>query len=127
MRSYSVAVASLAIGAPARWTDNLLSQHRLPDVISSRHGVPRRIGYLAVVRLGLVRELHTQLGIGVADAVAIAARMLDSESDGVHSAGMLSVRVDVSALERRIQQRLAEALESAPTPRRGRPPSRASM
>ena len=27
MRSYDIAIASLTIDAPAKWTDNLLSQH----------------------------------------------------------------------------------------------------
>ena len=43
MRSYDVAVASLAIDATSKWTDNILSQHAVLGVISARRGVARRI------------------------------------------------------------------------------------
>lgn len=124
MRFYDVAIASLAIDAPRKWTDNTLSQNHFTGVVSASRGVPRRIGYPALLRLAVVREFHMQLGIGVADALAIAERALAPGADGVHSSGMLLVRVDLVALERRLQQRLSEALESAPSPRRGRPPGR---
>lgn len=126
MRSYTVAVASLAIDAPLKWTDNVLSQYDVPDVVSARRGVSRRVAYSAVFRLAVVRELHLGLGIGVADALAMAARLLDPDSGGLHSAGALSVRVDLALIERRLGQRLADALESAPSPRRGRPRARRS-
>lgn len=124
MRSYDVAVASLAIGAPRKWTDNVISQHSLPDVISERRGVARRITHPGLVRLALVRELQMELGIGVADALKVADDVLRQGSGGVHRAGALTLQVDLEALERRLARHLAEALESAPAPRRGRPPSR---
>ncbi len=121
MRSYNVAIASLAIEAPQKWTDNLLSHHVLPGVVSGTRGLARRIPYQALVRLALVRQLHTVLGIGVADAVRIAGVMLDSAGTPIYSGGQLSVTLDRAALERRLDARLADVLESAPTPRRGRP------
>jgi hypothetical protein len=124
LRSYDVAIASLAIGAPRKWTDNVISQHTLPDVISERRGVARRITYPGLVRLALVRELQTELGIGIADALVVADNVLRQESGGVHRAGALTLRVDLEALERRLSRHLGDALESAPAPRRGRPPSR---
>ena len=57
MRSYSVAVAALAIGAPRKWTDNVLSQHQLPEIVSVRQGVARRIPYHTLIQLALIREL----------------------------------------------------------------------
>ncbi len=123
MRSYDVAVASLAIDAPLKWTDNLLSQHRLPDVVSERRGVARRISYSGLVRLALIRLLHVELRLGVGDAVRVADQLLDSEGTGVYESGQLRLSVDRSALERALDLRLTEVLESAPTPRRGRPPN----
>ena len=124
MRSYNIAIASLTIDAPIRWADNLLSQYMLPDVISARRGVARRISYPALMRLALIRQLHTRLGLGVGDAIRIASELLDSEGNGVYESGQIRLSFDRPGLERSLNARLAEALESAPAPRRGRPPKR---
>ena len=124
MRSYDIAIASLTIDAPAKWTDNLLSQHGLPDVVSARRGVARRISYPALVRLALIRQLHTRLGLGVGDAIRIASALLDSGDTHVHESGQLRLTFDRLGLERALDARLAEVLESAPALRRGRPPKK---
>ena len=126
MRSYNITVASLTIDAPTRWVDNLLSQYALPDVISARRGVARRISYPALMRLALIRQLHTRFGLGVGDAIRIASELLDSEGNGVYESGQIRLSFDRPGLERSLNARLAEALESAPAPRRGRPPKRAA-
>lgn len=122
MRIYDVAVATLAICAPRKWTDNVLSQYNLPEVLSVRQGVARRIPYPALIRLAVVRQLHIELGIGVADAVGFAARLLDSGQHPVLAAGQLTLGVDLTALRRAVDERLTAALESAPARPRGRPP-----
>ena len=125
MRSYNVAVASLAIDATTKWTDNLLTQHVVPDVISAQRGIARRITHPALIRISLIRQLHISLGVSVADAVRIAAHLLESEAPAVYKSGLLTLTVDIRKLEHRLNERLASVLESAPTPRRGRPPNRA--
>ena len=122
MRSYDVAIASLALNAPLKWTDNTIAQHRIKDVLSARRGVARRISFAGLVRLAVIRQIHTCLGSSVADAVRIANQLLDSGSIGVHDSGQLRLTVDVASLERELNQRLADALESAPSRTRGRPP-----
>ena len=124
MRSYDVAITSLAIDAPAKWTDNLLSQYAIPGVVTTQRGVARRIPHAALLLLAVVRELHTGVGMSVRDAVALAPRLLDDASGGAHSGGHLRVVLDRVALERDLATRLRHALESAPSPRRGRPPRR---
>lgn len=126
MRVYDIAVTSLAIHAPRKWTDNVLSQHSIPDVDSMRQGITRRIPHRALIRLAVIRELHTELGISVADAVAFASRLLDSGHSPVLSAGQLTLTIDLAALRRTVDARLAAAMESAPSRRRGRPPRRPS-
>ena len=121
MRAYDVAVVALAIDAPRKWIDNLLSQHQLAEVLSIRQGVARRVSYSALVRLGVIRQLHVELGIGVGDAVRIAARILDSGTSSGLEVGQLKLTLDVDALRQRLDHRLAIAIESAPSPRRGRP------
>lgn len=124
MRSYDVAVTSLAINAPQKWVDNVLSQHPIPEVGGTRRGVGRRIPYQALVRLALVRELHLALGTSVREAVLLAATLLDPASGGVHVRGPLRVTFDRLALEQTLNERLREALESAPISTRGRRPQR---
>ena len=124
MRSYDVAVASLAIDAPMRWTDNTLSQHHIPGVSSQERGVTRRIAHPALLTLAVVRQLHVLLGMSVRDAVAMASRLLDSPGEDVPGSGQLRVSLDRPALEHLVEHRLREVLESAPTRRRGRPPGR---
>jgi hypothetical protein len=125
VRHYDVAIAALAIDAPPKWIDNVLSQHAVPDVVSARRGVSRRLSHSALLRLALVRELHVELRLGVRDALELAAELLDTRDASVHARGHLRVAFDRSALERDLAARLGDALESAPIPRRGRPPRRA--
>ena len=65
MRSYSVAVAALAIGSSQKWLDNTLSHFPVPQVSSEKRGVARRIPHGALVHLALARDLHESLGLGV--------------------------------------------------------------
>ena len=124
MRLYSIAVASLAIDAPVKWTDNLLAHHTIQDVRSRSRGVPRGVSWAGLVRIALIRELHLALGCGVREAVALADRLL-SAPDGVVGVGRWWTLGFVRrTLEGDVQGRLAEALESAPRPRRGRPAGR---
>jgi hypothetical protein len=60
----------------------------------------------------------------VREAVAIAAELLADDGDGVLQRGHLRVIVDRPALAQALDLRLRDALESAPSPRRGRPTRR---
>lgn len=125
MRLYSVAVASLAIDAPLKWTDNLIAHHDIPDVRSRTRGVARGVSWAGLVRIALVRELHVALGCGVREAVALSDALLQSPAESLKVGRWATVAFDRRALEQDLQRGLAEALESAPRPRRGRPAPRA--
>jgi hypothetical protein len=127
VRFYDVAITSLAIDAPLKWTDNVLSQHSVMDVVSARRGVARRVPHSALVHLALTRELHVELGLGVRDALGLARQLLTPAGVSGPSEvrrGHLRLACDRSALERTLEGRLREALETAPSPRRGRPRAR---
>lgn len=124
MRTYDVAVASLAIGATTKWTDNVLSHHAISGVVAVQRGVTRKIPRPALFLLAVARELHAELGMSVRDALGLAARLLADEAGGVHGSGHVRVTLDRPALERDLDRRLRDALESAPEVRRGRPPKR---
>ncbi len=124
MRLYDVAIAALAIHAPRKWVDNILSHHEVPEVVIARRGVSRRIPHSALLQLALTRDLHVDLGMSVRDALGLAAALLRDEEGAVHTSGHLRVTLDRASLERRLQARLRDALESAPVPHRGRPRTR---
>lgn len=124
MRSYTVAVTSLAIDAPERWTDNVLCQFVIPGVISVRRGIARKLPHAVVVRLAIIRQLNTSLGVGVGDAIRLTADLLRSEPVGVFESGQLKLVLNMRDVERSVDARLAAALESSPIRRRGRPPRR---
>ena len=124
MRSYSVAIASLAVGAPVKWTDNLLAHHPVQEIQARRRGVARRLSWAALVRVALIRELHVRLGCGVREAVALSLTLLEAPASAASTGQWLTLSVDRAVLEGELRQRLSEVLESAPRPRRGRPPRR---
>lgn len=124
MRSYTIAVASFAIDAPHRWTDNLLSHFEIPGVVSSRRGVARKLTHAAIVRLAIIRQLHARLGIGTGDAIRVTDELLCSEPVGDFESGHLKLSVNRAEVERAVNARLVEALESHPIRRRGRPPGK---
>jgi hypothetical protein len=67
------------------------------------------------------------IGISVVDAVRIAASLLGPETSAVYQSGHVSISINFKELERVLDERLASALESAPSPRRGRPARKAEM
>ena len=150
MRVYDVAVASLAIGVEKKWLDNLTSQHSLPGTDHFARGVPRRLSMRALVTAALVRQLNRELGVPVARAVDLAAAIILVDLPPVAVAGagagvgigeplvavglqslrtvnvtaVISLTVDLHGLERDIERRLLEAMETAVPRRRGRPPAK---
>ena len=119
MRVYDVAVASLAIDAPQKWTDNVLSQHDVPGIDVARRGVARRIPHATLLHLALTRELHAILGLSVRDALPLAQRLLSAEGNQEVRRGSVRLVLDRDHLDRTVERRLRDALESAPMPRRG--------
>jgi hypothetical protein len=124
MRLYSVALTALAIDAPQKWTDNLIAHHDIPDVRSRSRGVARGVSWPGLVRIALIRDLHVALGCGVREAVALSDVLLRAPSGRTGIGRWSTLGFERSALEQDLQRRLAEALESAPRPRRGRPARR---
>ena len=127
MRLYGIAVVSLAIGAPTKWTDNLIAHHEIPDVRSRARGVARGVSWNGLVRIALIRELHLELGCGVREAVALADLLLRAPAGTTSAGRWLTVTLGRAAFEQELQRRLGDVLESAPRPRRGRPVRRASV
>src|SRR3954468_23721093 len=99
MRSYDVAMASLAIDAPLKWTDNVLSQHDVPGVAVARRGIARRIPYTTLLHLALTRELHALLGLSVREALPLARQLLSLDGPVGVQRGSVQLVVDRALID----------------------------
>lgn len=104
--------------------DNLLSQHDVPDVVHHERGSARGISWNGLIRIALIRLLNQDLGCGVREAVALASQLIDQSGTAIKG-GVVMIHFDRASLEATLRDRLSDVIESAPRPRRGRPPRRA--
>lgn len=133
MRGYSVVAAALALSVDPKWLDNVLSQHRVEGVAQTRQGVQRRLAPSALYLIATVHTLNRELQVPVGGALSIAHALWRDppeagESDqGIHRIEGISLRIDRSEIKARVDAALAEAVEIAPRPRRGRPPRKRTI
>jgi hypothetical protein len=125
MRAYTVATVAITLGVTSKWLDNALSRFPVRGVIQGRQGIRRRLGPQAVVTLYIACELNRLLGIPLGDAISLAERA--TAAGGLATISLFSsasITVDVTATAREVGERLAQAVEVTPVPRRGRPPTK---
>lgn len=122
MRGYTVAASAVTLRVSAKWLDNVLSHHAVSGVHRTRQGVQRLLPPSALIQLEIALVLTRTLGTPLGIAIPLAAR--------IHQAGgtisipgppPMSVTLDLPTLVSRLDRRLADAVESAPNPKRGRP------
>lgn len=122
-RWYDVKTVALALDVQTKWLDNLLSHHSVRGVARQRQGVERRITDDGVLAIELVRRLGL-LGIGAARAVSIAQAALTTRGSGdlryVDDSGIVLL-FPATSIERRLRDRMIDAVEAAASVRRGRP------
>jgi hypothetical protein len=135
-RVYDIAVAALAIGVERKWLDNLTAQHSIPGTEHVARGVARRLSMRTLLTAAIVRDLSRGLGVPVSRGVELAGSILKGDSDGpleplaaaaaptarLSVAESVALIVDVGRLEKEIERRLLEAMETVVPRRRGRPP-----
>lgn len=120
--TYTVRMAALATDASIKWIDNLLSHHDVPGVAGGRQGLERAISMDGLIAIEVVRVASAELGIPLARAVAIASAIIrDRPRDAIRTDSGVELRFPIADLERRLRERLVEAVDAAPTPPRGRP------
>ena len=120
-RAYTLATAALTLEMPAKWLDNTLSHIRVPGVHQERQGIARRITVDGMLILAAAALLINELGVSLAAAIEIAER-LAGNGGGYESPGGVEIRLDLQRLRSTMLERLENAVEIAPVPRRGRPP-----
>ena len=123
-RAYTVTAVAVTLRVPTKWVDNVLSHHAVPGVVQARQGVTRRLSPRAVAILELTLRLNRALGMPTEKALQLAQQCVESgESDyRLFLTDSVRLLIDLDRLTADVQLRLAEAVEMAPSPRRGRPP-----
>ena len=120
MRAYTVATVAVALHVNPKWVDNVLSHHIVRGVTQSRQGIARSLTEEAVSVLEIALRLSKAFGIPIGQGLEIAQSLI---VDGECRDDSCALTVDASAIRRHVAARLADAVEYAPIPRRGRPRS----
>jgi hypothetical protein len=120
-RAYTVATAALALDMPVKWIDNVLSHNRVPGIRQERQGIARRLSIEGLLVLGLTAVLSYELGLPTSKAIVVGHGMVAGKGRYLAGNG-LAVEIDLPAFQARLLEKLESAVETAPVPRRGRPP-----
>ena len=121
-RAYTVATAPLALGMPIKWVDNVLSHNKIGGIRHERQGIARRLSIEGLLTLALTALLIHELEVSTSRAIAIAEGIIEANGRHVCSDG-LSVEINLPTFQASLLERLENAVEVAPVPRRGRPPA----
>ena len=124
-RAYTVGTVALALAIPTKWVDNVLSHHTLVGVVQKRQGVSRKVNLEGVLHLALAINLIQDLQVPTSNALRLAS-LLTETGGNYHTKAGIAIAVDLPRTRAHLESRLAEAVEVAPIPKRGRPPGMAS-
>jgi hypothetical protein len=120
-RAYTIATAALTLGIPVKWLDNTLSHIRVPGVQQERQGVARRLTVEGLLILAIAILLINELGMPLAGAIKVAEELAGNGGRYASPEG-LAVQLNLDNVSAALLERLENAVEIAPSPKRGRPP-----
>ncbi len=121
-RAYTVATAALALGVPVKWVDNILSHNRVTGIRQERQGVARRLSIEGLLILALTALVIDELGMSTTKAIVVAEGIVKNGGRYPVAQG-LSIELDLAGFQTGLLEQLENAVEIAPAPRRGRPPT----
>ncbi len=123
MRAYTVAAAAVTLKVSQKWIDNALSHHSVRGVSQARQGIARRLTPQAVTVLEIALRLIRATSIPLGRSLALAQTLVDAGGSAaiLQVSSSITLVVDISAIAAETKERLADAVESAPNPKRGRP------
>jgi len=123
MRAYTVATTAVTLRVAPKWLDNVLSQNNIEGVIKRRQGVARRLTPQAVIILDLALRLTKAFHTAIPAALRLAQQLRENSPEvaGIDVGEGLRLSIDLRRLEAEVMERLAHAVEIAPSPTRGRP------
>ena len=120
MRAITTDTAAAAIGIQKKALDNLLGRLDLPEAVSGRQGVDRRIPVTLLPELLVAVEISERLGVSVRAAFDLARRL---SAGPIDLGPYLHLRADFSSVRGEVEEQLEVAIESVVRKRRGRPRS----
>ncbi|SRR6266566_2321120 len=120
-RAYTIATAALALRMPLKWLDNALSHYKVPGIQQRRQGVARRLTIDGLLTLAVAITLIHDLSIPLLAALEIADKLIRNGGRHISAQGV-DIQLDLETLKARLFERLENAVEIAPVPKRGRPP-----
>jgi hypothetical protein len=121
-RAYSTSTVAHALRADPKWLDNLLAHHNVLGTAKARQGSPRHLTPESIAILYIAKALTSSLGCTVAQALEVATSLVKQRE--LHLAPGLTLTADPSSIHELLQQRLLDAVQTAPPKTRGRPPNR---
>ena len=124
MPLYNTATVATALQVAPKWLDNLLSHNELAGLHSDSQGVSRRLPLATVIAIALAKELIETLDLSASTAVRIAEDLLRDDNGELTMSPHIRLEVPLDTLRASVMDQLSHAVETAPTPRRGRPPKR---
>lgn len=124
-RAYTVGTVALAMNVPAKWVDNILSHYHVQGVAQKRQGVSRKVGLDGLLQLTVGLALTQDLKIPISHALHLADILTRDHGHHQTPAG-IRIDLDLARLRSELEVRIAQAVEIAPIPKRGRPPQRRS-
>lgn len=124
MPLYNTTTTAAVLDVTPKWLDNLLSHNDINGLPTESQGVARRLSISAITTLALAKELMDVLDIPSPAALRLAQRILADQPGEVAISPNLTLTLRLDVLQADILRRLAHAVETVPTPRRGRPPKR---
>ena len=119
-RVYTITTAALTLGTSVKWLDNVLSHNRVSGIVQERQGVSRRLTVEGLVGLALAVLLVREIGLTIAKAIGVAENLTKTEGRYVASRGLM-LTLDLPSFRADLLERLENAVEIAPVPKRGRP------
>ncbi|MGI8403020.1 MAG: hypothetical protein ACR2NS_15650 [Gemmatimonadaceae bacterium] len=105
---------------PIKWLDNVLSHNDVQGVAQQRQGVSRKLSVEGLLVLALASSLVQELGMPMPRAIGIAHALMRTEGRYESPQG-INLSLDVPTFRNTLLERLENAVEMAPAPRRGRP------
>ena len=119
-RLYTIATAALTLGTTIKWLDDTLSHIKVAGVQQERQGVARRITVEGLIILRIAILLINDFGMRLASAIDVAAEVADKGGEFTSPNGV-TIKLDLANIRTDLLERLENAVEVAPAPRRGRP------
>ena len=123
MRAYTVATAAFTLKMPTKWVDKVLSHHDLAGITQVRQVIARRLSIDSIVLLAIALKLSKAFYLPLRRSLDLA-ETVQKHSGRLSVDPHLSLVVDVASIRNETLERLSHAVETVPTPKRGRPRTR---